>query len=173
LLFRASCDEYFGLKTRDQAIAWCPWQDSLLATGGGTNDRKIHIWDISVKDSNPSERAEVGVSIHSILLWVLMRDRADIQKKVKTESLYSLSTGSQVTSVQWAPHEKALFSTHGYPTNSVMVHGYPSLEPVAEIKNAHAHRVLFSAVAPAGDVVCTGSGDGQLKFWKVWEQPEK
>lgn len=27
-----------------QAIAWCPWQNSLLATGGGTNDSTIHFW---------------------------------------------------------------------------------------------------------------------------------
>lgn len=27
-----------------QALAWCPWQSSLLATGGGTADLKIHFW---------------------------------------------------------------------------------------------------------------------------------
>jgi cell division cycle protein 20 (cofactor of APC complex) len=28
-----------------KALAWCPWQPSLLATGGGTADRKIHFWN--------------------------------------------------------------------------------------------------------------------------------
>jgi hypothetical protein len=32
-----------NLRTR-KAIAWCPWQSSLLATGGGTNDHTIHFW---------------------------------------------------------------------------------------------------------------------------------
>lgn len=27
-----------------QALAWCPWQSSLLATGGGSADLKIHLW---------------------------------------------------------------------------------------------------------------------------------
>lgn len=27
-----------------QAIAWSPWQSSLLATGGGSNDKTIHFW---------------------------------------------------------------------------------------------------------------------------------
>ncbi|KAJ9123880.1 hypothetical protein QFC22_000668 [Naganishia vaughanmartiniae] len=27
-----------------KAIAWCPWQTSLLATGGGTSDQTIHFW---------------------------------------------------------------------------------------------------------------------------------
>ncbi|RKP26180.1 WD40-repeat-containing domain protein [Syncephalis pseudoplumigaleata] len=28
-----------------KALSWCPWQTNLLATGGGTNDRNIHIWN--------------------------------------------------------------------------------------------------------------------------------
>jgi cell division cycle protein 20 (cofactor of APC complex) len=27
-----------------QALAWCPWQANLLATGGGTHDQTIHFW---------------------------------------------------------------------------------------------------------------------------------
>ncbi|CDZ97112.1 Anaphase promoting complex, Cdc20, Cdh1, and Ama1 subunits [Phaffia rhodozyma] len=27
-----------------KALAWCPWQPSLLATGGGTGDQTIHFW---------------------------------------------------------------------------------------------------------------------------------
>ena len=28
-----------------KALAWCPWQANLLATGGGTADRKIRFWN--------------------------------------------------------------------------------------------------------------------------------
>jgi cell division cycle 20, cofactor of APC complex len=52
-----------------------------------------------------------------------------------------------------------------------MVHAYPSLERVAEIRDAHDARVLFSALSPAGDVLCTGAGDENLKFWRIWEAP--
>ncbi|KAH7929258.1 WD40 repeat-like protein [Leucogyrophana mollusca] len=117
-----------------KAIAWCPWQPSLLASGGGTNDATIHIWNSST-----------GARLHS------------------------LKTPSQVTSILWSPHRKELASTHGYPTNALMVHAYPSLERVAEIRDAHDSRVLFSAVGPGGDVVCTGAGDENLKFWRIWE----
>ncbi|KAG8900786.1 ubiquitin-protein transferase activating protein, partial [Tulasnella sp. 403] len=27
-----------------KAIAWCPWQTNLLATGGGTGDAQVHFW---------------------------------------------------------------------------------------------------------------------------------
>lgn len=28
-----------------KALAWCPWLPSLLASGGGTADRKIRFWN--------------------------------------------------------------------------------------------------------------------------------
>ena len=28
-----------------KAIAWCPWQPSILASGGGTADRQIRLWN--------------------------------------------------------------------------------------------------------------------------------
>jgi cell division cycle protein 20 (cofactor of APC complex) len=28
-----------------KALAWCPWQHNLLATGGGSHDRHIHFWN--------------------------------------------------------------------------------------------------------------------------------
>ncbi|KAI0220592.1 WD repeat-containing protein slp1, partial [Massospora cicadina] len=29
-----------------KALAWCPWNSSQLATGGGKNDNKIRLWDV-------------------------------------------------------------------------------------------------------------------------------
>ncbi|KAG1763104.1 WD40-repeat-containing domain protein [Suillus occidentalis] len=117
-----------------KAIAWCPWQSSLLASGGGTNDATVHVWN-----------SGTGARLHS------------------------LKTPSQVTSIIWSPHKKEILTTHGYPTNAIMVHAYPSLERIAEIRDAHDSRVLYTAVGPAGDVVCTGAGDENLKFWRIWE----
>ncbi|KAF5392810.1 hypothetical protein D9757_000898 [Collybiopsis confluens] len=117
-----------------KGIAWCPWQANLLASGGGTNDATIHIWN-----------STTGARLHT-------------QK-----------TPSQITSLLWAPHKKEILSTHGYPTNSIMLHAYPSMERVAEIRDAHDSRVLFSCLSPAGDVVCTCAGDENLKFWRIWD----
>ncbi|KAI0316645.1 WD40 repeat-like protein [Amylostereum chailletii] len=119
-----------------KAIAWCPWQPSLLASGGGTNDATVNVWN-----------STTGARLHT------------------------LKTPAQVTSVIWSPHRKEFLTTHGYPNHSIMVHAYPSLERVAEIRDAHDQRVLFSCISPAGDVVCTGAGDENLKFWRIWEVP--
>ncbi|KAM8930220.1 cell division cycle protein 20 homolog [Pelodytes ibericus] len=29
-----------------KAVAWCPWQTNVLATGGGTSDRHLRIWNV-------------------------------------------------------------------------------------------------------------------------------
>lgn len=120
-----------------KAIAWCPWQPSLLASGGGTSDATVHIWNTTT-----------GARLHS------------------------LATPSQVTSIQWSAYRKEFMTTHGYPTNAVMIHAYPSMERVVEIRDAHDCRVLWSALGPNGDVVCTGAGDENLKFWRLWEVPK-
>uniref|UniRef100_A0AAR2KUR7 CDC20/Fizzy WD40 domain-containing protein n=1 Tax=Pygocentrus nattereri TaxID=42514 RepID=A0AAR2KUR7_PYGNA len=30
-----------------KALAWCPWQPSILASGGGTSDRNIRLWNVN------------------------------------------------------------------------------------------------------------------------------
>lgn len=54
-----------------------------------------------------------------------------------------------------------------------MIHNYPTLEKVAEIRDAHSSRVLGSAVSPNGDVVVTNGGDENIKFWRIWEAAPK
>ncbi|KAL1939059.1 hypothetical protein VTO73DRAFT_10319 [Trametes versicolor] len=120
-----------------KAVAWCPWQPALLASGGGTSDATVHIWNTTT-----------GARLHSLV------------------------TPAQISSIQWSPHRKEFMTTHGYPTNAIMVHSYPSMEKVAEIRDAHDSRVLFSALAPNGELVCTAAGDENLKFWKIWEAPK-
>ncbi|KAJ7632307.1 WD40-repeat-containing domain protein [Roridomyces roridus] len=119
-----------------KALAWSPWQLNLLASGGGTNDATINVWN-----------STTGARLHTV------------------------TTPSQITSLHFAPHRKELLTTHGYPTNAIGVWTYPGLERVAEIRDAHDSRVLFSAVSPGGDMVVTGAGDESLKFWRIWDLP--
>lgn len=52
----ASLDYSFSAHTAAvKAIAWCPWQNRLLATGGGSHDRCIRFWD-----------TQSGTNLHSI-----------------------------------------------------------------------------------------------------------
>ncbi|KAK8853075.1 hypothetical protein IAR55_003776 [Kwoniella newhampshirensis] len=116
-----------------KALAWCPWQSSLLASGGGTADKHIHFWSTSTGTRTAS-----------------------------------LPTSTQVTSLTFSPHSKEILGTHGYPDNTLTLWSYPSLEKVWEVP-AHDSRIICSALSPDGTTVCTGAGDENLKFWKIWE----
>ena len=85
-----------------------------------------------------------------------------------------MKTPAQVANLIWSPHKKEILSTHGYPTNAIMVHAYPSMSLVADIRDAHDGRVLYATCSPAGEMVCTASsGDEDLRFWRIWDVPKE
>ena len=49
-----------------KAIAWCPWQKGLLATGGGTQDKTIKLWQA---DTGQLLRSQDAGSQVSSLIW--------------------------------------------------------------------------------------------------------
>lgn len=57
-----------------QAVAWCPWQSNVLATGGGTSDRHIRIWNVcsgtclSAVDAHSQVRHEHSLKINTFWL---------------------------------------------------------------------------------------------------------
>lgn len=72
-----------------KALAWCPWQSSLLASGGGTADRCVKFWSCSLgtclntidtksQVCNNHFKFEKGINFNSstlFLIWILgLRD---------------------------------------------------------------------------------------------------
>lgn len=124
-------------KAAVKAISWCDYQSSLLASGGGSNDKCIHFWNTST-----------GARINS------------------------LNTGSQVTSINWGESRQTgreIVVTAGYPTNSVSVYNYNTLNKTGEILNSHEARILYSQLSPDGTILATAAADENLKFWKIFD----
>ena len=86
-----------------KAIAWSPHQRGLLASGGGTADRRIRFWDTK------SGSSEAGKCIQEV------------------------DTGSQVCNLAWSKNSNELVSTHGYSQNQIVVWKYPSLTQVVSL----------------------------------------
>lgn len=59
-----------------QAIAWCPWQPSVVASGGGLADRTIKLWNINMgslltsKDTGSQVRSNVFSQSESHFRWI-------------------------------------------------------------------------------------------------------
>jgi cell division cycle protein 20 (cofactor of APC complex) len=63
---RVSRAEYTAHGSAVKAISWSPWQPNLLATGGGTLDRQICVWN-TLTDSNIA-KADTGAQV-TALVW--------------------------------------------------------------------------------------------------------
>ena len=50
-----------------KALAWCPWQPHILASGGGTSDRQIKLWNIQ-SGSNISS-TDTGSQVGATYKW--------------------------------------------------------------------------------------------------------
>eukprot|EP01129_Flabellula_baltica_P017259 TRINITY_DN9512_c0_g1_i1.p1 TRINITY_DN9512_c0_g1~~TRINITY_DN9512_c0_g1_i1.p1 ORF type:complete len:432 (-),score=95.42 TRINITY_DN9512_c0_g1_i1:261-1556(-) len=117
-----------------KALDWCPWQNNLLASGGGAADRTIKFWNTTTG-----------------------------------QCLNSVTTDSQVCSLQWSQHEKEIVSSHGFAKNQLTVWKYPTMEVVGEM-TGHTSRALHTAQSPDGTTILSASPDQTLRFWKVWEE---
>ncbi|KZV93277.1 WD40 repeat-like protein [Exidia glandulosa HHB12029] len=185
---RHKVQELLGHTGEVCGMKWRP-DGELLASGG--NDNVVNVWDARIGEVAVQKLADAKMTRRNHTAAVKAIGWAPWDSHILASGggtsdanihVWSVTTGArlqtvktpaQVTSIIWSPHKKELLSTHGYPTNSLMIHAYPSMSVVAEIRDAHDSRVLYSAMAPAGDVVVTGAGDENLKFWRIWEVPPK
>jgi len=138
-----------------KAIAWCPWQPNLLASGGGTADRTIKFWNTSSGTCLNSIDAGFVCPTWSRILFL-------------TPPLFFLPHSSQVCSILWSRTSKELVSSHGFSKNQLCVWKYPSMTKIGDL-TGHTSRVLHMAMSPDGTTVVSAAGDETLRFWKVFD----
>jgi cell division cycle 20-like protein 1 (cofactor of APC complex) len=133
-----------------KALAWSPHQHGLLASGGGTADRCIRIWNTTLAASLAGAHPNTGTS-----------------PDLSSSNLCTVDTGSQVCNLAWSKSVNELVSTHGYSQNQIALWKYPSMTPLATL-TGHSLRVLYLATSPDGQTIVTGAGDETLRFYNVW-----
>lgn len=122
------------------ALAWCPWQPKVLASGDSTADGAgiIRIWNVSGSATQPSSsHTSTYASLYSATSYsstysATSLARGSLTRSSSMTSMSSLSGRSfstpfgprtertnrididaAVTSLHWSPHCKELLSTHG------------------------------------------------------------
>eukprot|EP00056_Hartaetosiga_gracilis_P010976 m.164160 g.164160 ORF g.164160 m.164160 type:complete len:470 (-) comp13423_c0_seq1:444-1853(-) len=124
-----------------KALAWCPWNNSLLATGGGTNDNHIRFYNAIT--SNLVNEIDTGSQV-SGLLW-----NQEYKEIISSHGYSSVNGVSD-------------------KDNMLQIWKYPTMAKVADLRG-HTDRVLGMALSPDGETVVSASGDETLRFWKVFQ----
>lgn len=140
-----------------KAIAFCPWRDGLLATGGGSNDKCIHFFHTS----SGSALATISVSAQvTALIWSkTRREIAATFGYAQPEHPYRIAIFSwpdciQVAAIPWEGEWRALYAVP-----------YPGRLP--RTKEASRGRT-----ARDGCIV-VASSDQSVKFHEVWTSDMK
>ncbi|CAI7810212.1 unnamed protein product [Closterium sp. NIES-53] len=146
-----------------KALAWCPTQRHMLATGGGSSDKSIKVWNVqegSLLSSTftgsqvtglswgPSSRHLIsahGYSENAICVWAVSGGASAIGGATATAS------------------------TSGGPGAGFAGAG-SSLLQVGKL-TGHRGRILHMAVAPDRRTVATAAADETLRVWKLFGSP--
>lgn len=128
-----------------KAIGWCPWENALLATGGGTDDKCIRFWD-----------TQKGLCV----------------KCIKTDSqvcalLWNPPHRELITSHGYNHFQITLWSY-----NSIADHdGKIVQRDLVRVKDlrSHKNRVLCLNASPDGSTIVSAGADETLRFWKINE----
>ncbi|KAL9599813.1 MAG: hypothetical protein Q9219_003599 [cf. Caloplaca sp. 3 TL-2023] len=146
-----------------KAIAFCPWQPGLLATGGGSNDRAIHFYHIM----SGACLATINVQAQlTSLIWSTSRHEiAATFGYAQPEHPYRIAVFSwpecrQVVAIPWANEMRALHAI-AYPGG-----------PNEKGTRAREGEAWWSRTSEEGCIVVACS-DESVKFHEVWTGKRK
>jgi len=169
------------LQGHKQEVCGLKWSydEQQLASGG--NDNKLYVWNLRAvqpthkfADHHAAVKA-IAWSPHQHGLLGSGGGTADrhirFYNTTHNTPLAAFDTGSQVCNLVWSKNVNEIVSTHGYSLNQIIVWKYPSMQKVTTL-TGHTYRVLYLAMSPCGQTICTGAGDETLRFWNVFPSPK-
>jgi meiosis-specific APC/C activator protein AMA1 len=145
-----------------KAIAFCPWRDGLVATGGGSNDKCIHFFHTA--SGACLATISVAAQVTSLIWSTTRREIAATFGYAQPEHPYRIAVFSwpeckQVAAIPWDGEHRALYAVP-YP-------GGPN-EIQTSIKGGRG----ISRTAQEGCIV-VASSDESVKFHEVWTASQK
>jgi len=169
------------LKGHKSEVCGLQWSHDGRQLASGGNDNQLLIW--SLHSESPTMRFRDHTAAVKAVAWSPHQadllasgggtaDRCIRFRNTRTATtVRSIETGSQVCTLAWSKSVNKIVSTHGYSLNEIAVWRYPNMEQEA-ILTGHTLRVLYSALSPDGQTICTGAGDETLRFWNVFPAPK-
>ena len=146
-----------------KAIAFCPWQDGLVATGGGSSDRCIRFFH----SASGTALATIFVSAQvTSLIWSTTRREIAATFGFTHPihpiriAVYSWPDCKQVAAIPWEGNHRALYGVSC--SHSGRRH---SRKPKGKEKSA-THKLKDGCIAVA-------SSEANIRFYELWPSDEK
>lgn len=144
-----------------KAIAFCPWQKGLLATGGGSNDRAIHFYH--AWSGACLATINVSAQVTSLIWSNTRREIAATFGYSQPEHPYRIAVFSwpecqQVVSIPWGGDLRALYAV-----------AYPGGPNESKNKRSGEGERWWRRTAEEGCIV-VASSDESVKFQEVWSE---
>jgi cell division cycle 20-like protein 1, cofactor of APC complex len=124
-----------------KAMAWSPHRRGILATGSGSADRSLRIWNTM---AHPSSACLVSTDTYSQVCGLM----------------WSPSREEILTTHGYTDYQMLLW---GYN------HAEKTIRATDRI-TGHRERVLYMGVSPDSSCVCTGSADDTVRFWNMFPE---
>ena len=146
-----------------KAIAFCPWQRGLLATGGGSNDRAIHFYHTF--SGACLATIDVQAQVTSLIWSTSRREIAPTFGYAQPDhpsriAVFSWPECRQIVAIPWASEMRALLAI-AYPGG-----------PNETSRQAGEGGIWWSRTAEEGCIV-VASSDESVKFHEIWTGSKK
>ncbi|TLS23700.1 uncharacterized protein PpBr36_06117 [Pyricularia pennisetigena] len=150
-----------------KAIAFCPWQEGLVATGGGSNDKCIHFFHTT----SGAALATIAVAsqVTSLIWSTTRREIAATFGYAQPEhpfriAIFSWPSCKQVAAIPWEGEHRALYAIP-----------YPR-EPLASPSSGKGRETATRPSVSSGDgpnggkdgCIVVAASDESVKFYEVW-----
>lgn len=154
---------------------------NIFASGSG--DSIVGIWDVR-NSEKPVLKYENHKSTVKAICWskkdsdIIITGAGvgdfSIQKwNVNTgEVIQTKYVGSQICNLFFSPNEKEIVSTEGYSDFKLNIWDSEKLMLINSI-DSHTDRILFSAMSPQAELLCTLTEKDPLQIWKLFSNNEE
>lgn len=158
-----SLRNFWRLTAAVKALAFCPWQNGLLAAGGGSNDRCIHFYH--TMSGACLATIDCAAQVTSLVWSNTRREIAATLGFPQPEHpvrivVYAWPSCEQIAAIPWHDDIRALYAI-----------GYPGGPGVTE-RIPRDNRTVWSRRSEEECIVVAGS-DGSIKFHEIWSQEKK
>lgn len=157
-----------------KALAWCPWQQNLLASGGGTADRCVRFWNT---ESGACLRCvETGSQVTSLQWSLTYRELVSAHGYSKNQlTVWKYPSMEKVADL--VSHERRILHTARSPDSSVIVSAgadetlrfwkiWPVPTAFAKSKGFDRENALLSSSSPSSSssLLMSGGSDGSAFY---------